>query len=174
MDDPAANSGDVKFSIGMLGNIKRATVKRGTTVGEALQQFGFGNLDLKQYTIRGWLPRGNKSREFGTNELNEHIQEDMMLLLPRPIVGRAPQMAEQVMGKLSGVSEVWTERTVDSEGADAMRVVINLDSDAAGAITGGAALDALVQLQNRLHEAAENLPIIIEYATKQEIEKSGS
>jgi len=170
MGDPADNSGDVKFNIGVLGNIKKVTVKRGTKVGQALQQFGFGK-DLKQYEIRGWLPGDNKSKEFKTDAL---IQQDMTLLLLRPIVGRAPMIAEQVIKeKLPGVSEVWTERTVDSEGADAMRVVINLDPRKAGAITGDAALDALVQLQNRLHEEAENLPIIVDYATKQEIEESG-
>lgn len=171
MGDPAANPGDVALNIGVLGNIKSVKVKRGTMVGQALQQSGFGT-DLEQYEIRGWS-RGNESRKFETTDL---IEEDMTLLLLRPIKGRAPAIAKQViMEKLStaGASEVWTERTVDSEGADAMRVVINLDARATGAITGGAALDALVQLRNRLHEAAEDLPIIVEYATKQEIEKSG-
>jgi hypothetical protein len=148
------------------------TVKRGTTVGQALQQFGFGN-DLEQYEIRGWLQGGNESRDVETNEL---IEENMTLLLLRPIKGRPPAIAvEVVKEKLrdAGVSEVWTERTVDSEGADALRVVVNLGPRGAAAITGDAALDALVQLQNRPREAAENLPIIVEYAAKQEIEESG-
>jgi hypothetical protein len=76
MGDPADNPGDVEVNIGMLGNIKKVTVKRGATVGQALQQFGFGN-DLKQYDIRGWL-RGGKSREFGPDNL---LEENMTLLL---------------------------------------------------------------------------------------------
>ena len=116
---------------------------------------------------------GNESRDVETNEL---IEENMTLLLLRPIKGRPPAIAvEVVKEKLrdAGVSEVWTERTVDSEGADALRVVVNLGPRGAAAITGDAALDALVQLQNRPREAAENLPIIVEYAAKQEIEESG-
>lgn len=166
------NPDDVKFKIGVLGNINKVAVKRGTTVGQALQQFGFGN-DLKQYEIRGWLPGGNKSRDFKTDEF---IEEGMTLLLLRPIVGRAPDIAKEVvMEKLrnAGLSEVWTERTVNSEGTDAMRVIINLEPLGASKMTGDAALDALVQLQNRLHKEAENLPIIVDYATKQEIEESG-
>lgn len=175
MSYSSANPADVELNIGMLGNIKRVTVNRGTTVGQALQQFGFGN-DLEQYKIRGWLRGGAKSQDIGTNAL---IEQNMTLLLLRPIVGRAPMIAEIVEQAVketlsaAGVSEVWTEPTIDSEGADALRVVINLDPRGADAITGDAALDTLVQLQNRLHEAETALPIIVEYATKQEIEESG-
>jgi len=66
-----------------------------------------------------------------------------------------------------------SQPTVDSEGRDALRITIVIESGAAARIKGDAALDTLVQIQDRLREAGEERFPIVEYATKEELEESG-
>jgi hypothetical protein len=73
----------------------------------------------------------------------------------------------------SSVSSIMSQPTVDSEGRDALRITIVIESGAAARIKGDAALDTLVQIQDRLREAGEERFPIVEYATKEELEESG-
>ncbi len=73
----------------------------------------------------------------------------------------------------SSVSRVISEPTVDSEGRDALKIIIVINPGAAAKIKGDAALDTLVQIQDRLREAGEERFPIVEYATKEELEEGG-
>lgn len=73
----------------------------------------------------------------------------------------------------SSVSRVISEPTVNSEGRDALKIIIVINPGAAAKIKGDAALDTLVQIQDRLREAGEERFPIVEYATKEELEEGG-
>ena len=75
--------------------------------------------------------------------------------------------------KSSSVSNVVSEPATDSTGRDAVRITIILKPGAAAKIDGDAALDTLVQIQDRLRKAGEERFPIVEYATKEELEESG-
>ena len=64
---------------------------------------------------------------------------------------------------------VISEPTIDSTGEDAIRVVIVLAPGAADRITGNAALNTLVGIQNELENAGERRLAIVEYATEEEL-----
>lgn len=67
------------------------------------------------------------------------------------------------------VVRVMSEPTSDSRGEDALRVTIVIKPGAADRITGDAALDTLVGIQDALQDAGEERFAIIEYATEQEL-----
>ena len=54
-----------------------------------------------------------------------------------------------------------------------MRITIVIRPGAAAKIKGDAALDTLVQIQDRLRAAGEERFPIVEYATKEELEEGG-
>lgn len=74
-------------------------------------------------------------------------------------------------GKVSeaGLERVITTPITDSEGHDALRITLVLKAQAASALTGDAALDLLVQLQQALRGKGEERLPIIEYATEDEL-----
>jgi hypothetical protein len=61
------------------------------------------------------------------------------------------------------------EPTTDSLGQDALRITLVLTPNAIKRLAGGGVLDALVRLQDRLHEMREYRTPIIEYATEAEL-----
>jgi hypothetical protein len=63
---------------------------------------------------------------------------------------------------------------IDSEGHEALRITIVIKPGAEPKINGEAALNTLVQIQDRLRKAGEERFPIIEYATKKELRESGS
>ena len=71
------------------------------------------------------------------------------------------------------VSGIISEPTVDSQGREALRITIVIPPGAPAKIKGNAALDTLVQIQEKLREAGEERFPIVEYATKEELEESG-
>jgi hypothetical protein len=73
----------------------------------------------------------------------------------------------------STVRNIIAEPTVDSEGREALRIIIVIEPGAATRIKGDAALDILVQLQERLRQAGDERFPIIEYATEEELEEGG-
>lgn len=73
----------------------------------------------------------------------------------------------------SAVSRVISEETTDSEGRDALRITIVIKPHAVGKLTGDAALDTLVEIQDSLLEAGEERFPIVEYATEKELLESG-
>jgi hypothetical protein len=73
----------------------------------------------------------------------------------------------------SSFNNIISEPTVDSEGRDALRITIVINPGAAAKIKGDAALDTLVQIQDRLRDEGEDRFPIVEYATKEELEQGG-
>jgi len=85
-------------------------------------------------------------------------------------------IAEEVArAKLSPdlVSQVLAEPATDSEGHEALRVTIVIETGAAKRLKGDSVLDTLVQIQERLREAGEDRFAIVEYATQDELETGG-
>lgn len=63
-----------------------------------------------------------------------------------------------------------TEGATDSQGKEALRIVLVLHPAAARELTGDEALDLLVGMQRELQDAGEERLPIIEYATEQDLE----
>jgi hypothetical protein len=71
------------------------------------------------------------------------------------------------------VRSVRSSSTADSEGRDALRIMIVIEPDAVARVSGDAVVDTLVQLQDRLRQEGEDRLPIVEYATEEELENSG-
>ena len=74
----------------------------------------------------------------------------------------------------STFSSTASSTAVDSEGHDALKITIVIKPGAADKIKGDAALDTLVQIQDRLRKAGEERFPIVEYATQKELDEIGS
>lgn len=66
------------------------------------------------------------------------------------------------------------EPTTDSQGREALKITVVIAPNAIQTLEGGAVLDALVRLRERLREMREDRIPIIEYATEAELEQDGS
>lgn len=66
--------------------------------------------------------------------------------------------------KREAVEKVSSRATTDSEGQDAVRIVITLKPDVARGLDGDAVLDTLVEINSKLSEAGEERTSIVEYA----------
>ncbi len=77
------------------------------------------------------------------------------------------------MTPAAGRERVFSELTVDSDGRDALRIMIVLKSDGVDAITGYMALDTLVEISAALLAADDDRFPIIDYATEEELKASG-
>lgn len=82
---------------------------------------------------------------------------------------------QALVGELgdNNVVRVEFEPTTDSRGRDALKVTVVIAPGATERLKGGAALDALVSLQERLREMREDRVPIIEYATEAELAQDG-
>ncbi len=67
------------------------------------------------------------------------------------------------------VVRVESEPTTDSDGKEALNLLIVVAPGFAEAISGDAVLDTLVQIIDRLQEAGDDRFPIIEYATEEEL-----
>jgi hypothetical protein len=74
----------------------------------------------------------------------------------------------------ANVSSIASSTAIDSEGHEALRITIVIKPGAEVKIKGDAALDTLVQIQDRLRKAGEERFPIVEYATKKELSESGN
>ncbi len=70
------------------------------------------------------------------------------------------------------VGDVIVEPAVDSRGQDALRITIVIKPGAANRISGEAAVNNVVQIQDRLLEAGDERFPIIQYATRKELQES--
>jgi hypothetical protein len=86
------------------------------------------------------------------------------------------QIAQEVAtANLSSANftSITSSTAVDSEGHEALRIIIVIKPGAASKIEGDAALDTLVQIQDRLRNEGEERFPIVEYATAEELSESG-
>lgn len=72
------------------------------------------------------------------------------------------------------VERVFSEPTVDSWGADALRLTIVIAANSVERIDGDSLLDTLVQIQHDLQNAGEERFAIVEYATQAELDDVSS
>jgi hypothetical protein len=82
------------------------------------------------------------------------------------------QIAEKVARDKLGTENVVrtvAEPMVDWTGAEGWRVLIVLTPDAVSRISGDAALDNLVRLQEMVHTAGDDRFAFVEYATEEEL-----
>ncbi len=89
---------------------------------------------------------------------------------------RVREIAREVAGAnlaSSNVASVSSGPAIDSEGHDALRITIVIESGAESRISGDAVLDTLVGIKDRLRREGEERLAIVEYATKEELEASG-
>jgi len=70
-------------------------------------------------------------------------------------------------------SSIASSTATDSEGHEALRIVIIIKPGAEAKIKGDAALDTLVEIQNRLRKEGEDRFPLVEFATKKELSASG-
>ena len=73
-----------------------------------------------------------------------------------------------------GVVSVDSSPMMDSSGDAALRIRIVLTPESTAAISGRAALDTLLQLQQRLQASGDHQFPIIEYATPEEMESAAT
>jgi hypothetical protein len=88
---------------------------------------------------------------------------------PKEAFGRLIRQAlVSELGRDNVVRVDW-EPTTDSQGQEALKITVVITPGATQRLKGGAALDALVKLQERLDEMRESRTPIIEYATEAEL-----
>jgi hypothetical protein len=77
----------------------------------------------------------------------------------------------QVAG--ASLKRIMTEPATDSEGKEALRIILVLKPQAARKLTGDQALDLLVGIQQKLEASGEERFPIVEYATERELVSQG-
>lgn len=73
----------------------------------------------------------------------------------------------------TNISSVSSSTAIDSEGYDALRIRIVINSGSEAKISGDAALDTLVGIQDRLRREGEERSTTVEYATDEELNAVG-
>lgn len=89
---------------------------------------------------------------------------------------RIRQIAEEVAtANLTNANftSIASSTAVDSEGHEALRIIIIIKPGAETKIKGDAALDTLVGIQNRLHKEGEERFPLVEFATEKELSQGG-
>ena len=71
------------------------------------------------------------------------------------------------------IDGVTTSDATDSEGRDALRIVIRLRRNAVERVDGNAALDTLIDIRSRLEAAGEDRFPLVEYDSVEDAELSG-
>lgn len=92
----------------------------------------------------------------------------------------SPDKIDQIVLDIAGkrlpresVDRVASFDAIDSEGHDAVRIVITLRPELAADIDGDAVLDTLVGIQSRLAAAGEDRFPLVEYESADDVEMNG-
>lgn len=86
---------------------------------------------------------------------------------------RISEIAREVaVANLDSANVAWVSSSpaIDSEGHDALRIMIVIQPGAESRIDGDATLDTLVGIKDRLRQEGEERLAIVEYATEEELE----
>lgn len=95
------------------------------------------------------------------------------LMLENPEIERIVKSTATANLSSSSVISVRSIPYIDSEGQQALRIIIVLTPSSTSSIQGEAALNTLVQIQERLLHAGESRFPLVEYATEAELAQSG-
>ena len=94
----------------------------------------------------------------------------------KPIIGRAPpegiieSVVREHFGE-RGVRDVWVQPFDDYDGGDSLRVTVVLDPATAKKLDGETAIRLIGALRRRLEDLGEERLPVVEYATRDEIER---
>jgi hypothetical protein len=88
---------------------------------------------------------------------------------PKEAFGRLIRQALVAELGEENVTRVDWEPAIDSQGQEALKVIVVITPGATKKLKNGAVLDALVKLQERLREMRESRVPIVEYATEAEL-----
>ena len=89
---------------------------------------------------------------------------------------RIRQIAQEVATanlSSSNFTSIASSTAIDSEGHEALRITIIIKPNAESKIKGDAALNTLVQIQDRLRKEGEERFPFVEYATQKELNQRG-
>ena len=92
---------------------------------------------------------------------------------PKDAFGRLIQQVLVAELGRTNVIRVEHEPITDSLGREALRITVVITPDAAEKVKNGAALNALINLQERLRHMRDSRTPIIEYATEAELKQDG-
>jgi len=95
------------------------------------------------------------------------------MLAPAKVNEIVNKAASAVLKRQAGVQRVVSEPAVDSDGHEALRIIIVLKRGSADKISGDKALDTLVGIDRALREASEDRFPIIDFVTEEELESVG-
>lgn len=90
-------------------------------------------------------------------------------ITPKEAFGRLVRQALVAELGEDNVVRVEFKSTTDSRDREALKITVVIAPNATGKLKGAATLNALVSLQERLHEMRENRTPLIEYATEAEL-----
>ena len=85
----------------------------------------------------------------------------------------AREVATATLGR-ANVDHVISKEIVDTEGNDALQVMVVLTPGSSDTLSGAALLDTMVKLHERLREEGETRFPFVRYADKKELEESGA
>ena len=94
------------------------------------------------------------------------------MLTPQEIDGIVNGAALAALNKRS-LKRVFSEPTLDSDGKQALHVVVVVDAKSVSEIDGDQALDAIFSINRKLTEAGESRFAIIDFATEEELRGDG-
>lgn len=97
----------------------------------------------------------------------------MYLMLDNARVREIADAEAKAHLKSNNVTDVRAEPAVDSEGHEALKIIIVIDANAVKNLGGDAVLDTLVSIQDRLQKEGEDRLPIIEYTTQDELDNDG-
>jgi hypothetical protein len=75
--------------------------------------------------------------------------------------------------KKAGVSRIYSEPAIDSEGREALHVTVVLKKSDKGEMSGDLALDTIVNIERALRESGDERLPIVEFVGEDELESSG-
>src|SRR5437762_9309816 len=87
MPDEIISPDIITVAIGVPGNLRQIQAKRGMRIEDACEQSGFRDVRLGNYEIRSSIRHGRYTY-VRTSSLDDEIEEEMTVLLLRPILGR--------------------------------------------------------------------------------------
>ena len=85
----------------------------------------------------------------------------------------AREIATATLGG-ANVDRVMSKEIVDTEGNDALQIMVVLTPGSSETLTGAALLDTMVRLHERLQQEGETRFPFVRYADKKELEDSGA
>jgi hypothetical protein len=102
-----------------------------------------------------------------------YVRKEQMSNLDQDSVRQIATRVATANLSIQNFTSVISSTAVDSQGQEALRIVIVIPPGAQSRIQGSTALNTLVEIQDSLRRAGEERFPIIEYATEKELAEGG-